>query len=142
PLLARKGSRNACVTLNTPLRLIAMMSCQSLMTASGSAVNALRRLIPALLTRTETCPTSLATFAAGGPPGGPVGAVCGRGWRRAAVLADFRGRLGGRVAVDVERDDLCALAGVAERNRAADAGACAGYDRDMIVQKSWHCSFP
>src|SRR5215831_9997768 len=38
PLVARSCARKAWVTLNTPLRLTAMMSCQSLITASGSAV--------------------------------------------------------------------------------------------------------
>jgi hypothetical protein len=56
PLVARSCARKAWVTLNTPLRLTAMMSCQSLITASGSAVKALRRLMPALLTRIETWP--------------------------------------------------------------------------------------
>ena len=45
--------------------------------------------------------------------------------RLAAVLADVRSRLGGCVAVDVERDHLRAFAGIAERNRAADAGTSA-----------------
>ena len=57
PRLVRSGSRKAWVTLNTPLTLIAMMSCQSFSTAAVSAVNALRGLMPALLTRIETCPT-------------------------------------------------------------------------------------
>jgi len=56
PLVARSDPRNAWVTLKVPLRLTAMMSCQSLMTASASPVNALRRLMPALLTRIETGP--------------------------------------------------------------------------------------
>ncbi len=62
PLLARSAGRNACVTLNMPLRLTARMSCQSLATVSASAVKALRRVMPALLTRIETGPTSSATF--------------------------------------------------------------------------------
>ena len=37
PLLPRSWSRKACVTLNTPFRLTAMMSCQTLITDSGSA---------------------------------------------------------------------------------------------------------
>src|SRR4029434_10717961 len=62
--------------------------------------------------------------------------------RLAAVLADLCGRLGGCVAVDGERDALRDLAGIAERNCAADARPCAGHHRDVILQKSWHGSFP
>lgn len=40
-----------------------MMSSQSLITAAASPVNALQRLIPALLTRIEICPTCSATRA-------------------------------------------------------------------------------
>ncbi len=62
PLLARICGRKACVTLNTPLRLIAMMSFQSEATISASPVNGLRRLMPALLTRMETRPISASIF--------------------------------------------------------------------------------
>src|SRR5262245_59610099 len=64
PRRCRRSSRKACVTLNIPLRLTAMMSCQSLTTAAGSPVKALRRLMPALLTRTQTRPTLAPTAAA------------------------------------------------------------------------------
>src|SRR5262249_16704534 len=64
PLVARSCDRKAWATLNMPLRLTAMMSCQSLITASGSAVKALRRLMPALLTRIETWPIVAPIFAA------------------------------------------------------------------------------
>src|SRR5689334_19120775 len=40
---------------------MAMISCQSFSTASGSAVKALRRLMPALLTRIDTGPTLAVT---------------------------------------------------------------------------------
>src|SRR6478672_8694792 len=61
PLAARKGPRNAWVTLKTPVRLMAMMSSQSLITASVAPVMPLRRAMPALLTRIVTGPTLLAT---------------------------------------------------------------------------------
>src|SRR4029453_11422148 len=57
PLVARNGPRKACVTLNTPVRLVAMMSSQSLITASAAPSMPLRRAMPALLTRIDTCPT-------------------------------------------------------------------------------------
>ena len=64
PLEARKGARNACVTLKGPSRLMPVMSCQSLATASGSPVKPLRRAMPALLTRMETRPRVSATSSA------------------------------------------------------------------------------
>ena len=62
PLAGAQGARNACVTLNTPVRLMAMMSSQSLITASAAPSMPLRRAMPALLTRIETCPTVSAIF--------------------------------------------------------------------------------
>jgi hypothetical protein len=56
PLLARKGARNACVTLKTPVRLTAMMSSQSLITASAAPSMPLRRTMPALLTEDRDLP--------------------------------------------------------------------------------------
>ena len=53
-----------CVTLNVPLRFTAMMSRQSLSTASASPAKALRRLKPASLTRTEIVPIFASTSAA------------------------------------------------------------------------------
>ena len=55
--------------------------------------------------------------------------------RLAAGVADLLRRLGRGLLVDVEQHDLRALAGVAERDRAPDAGACAGDDRDVILEK-------
>jgi hypothetical protein len=63
-LLARSGAVNACVTLKTPSRLVAITACQSLATVSGSAVKGLRRVMPALFTRMDTWPNCLATSAA------------------------------------------------------------------------------
>ena len=56
-------ARAALATRKVPVRLIAMMSSQSLITASAAPVMPLRRAMPALLTRIETCPTSAATRA-------------------------------------------------------------------------------
>ena len=114
PFVARKASRNACVTLNTPLRLIAMMSCQSLTTASGSAVNALRRLMPALLTRIETWPTSAGDLCCRRAAGRAVGDVEREVLRLAAFRTDVGCSFAGRFAVDVQHDHLRALAGITE----------------------------
>ena len=58
--------------------------------------------------------------------------------RLAAGATDIRRRLGRRLAVDVEHRDLRALARIAKRNRAADPGAGAGNDRDVVLQKPGH----
>src|SRR5262245_27579095 len=58
------------------------------------------------------------------------------------LAADHFGRLGRRLAVDVERGDCRALAGVAEGDGAADARACAGHDRNVVLEKSGHGTFP
>ena len=77
----------------------------------------------------------------GDAAGGSVGDVEREVLRLAAGFADVRGRCRGRLAIDVQHGDLRALAGIAKRDGAADAGACAGDDRDVILQKSGHC-FP
>ncbi len=61
--------------------------------------------------------------------------------RRPAGIADLLCRLFGGLAVDVEQHHLGALAGIAERNRAPDAGACAGDNRDVILEKAGHGYF-
>ena len=63
--------------------------------------------------------------------------------RLAAGGANLGRGFAGRLAIDVEREDLRALAGIAERDGAADAGACAGDDRDVVLQKPGHrCCLP
>src|SRR5262249_7043662 len=62
--------------------------------------------------------------------------------RLPAGLADVRSRCGRRVAIDVERNDLRAFAGIGEGDGAADSGTCACDDSGMAVQKSGHCSLP
>ncbi len=94
--------------------------------------------MPALLTRIETAPTSLATFAATARQAVAIGDVERESLRLAAGVADFRRRLGRGLAVDVEHGDLRALARIAERDGAADAGAGAGDDRDVVLQKPGH----
>src|SRR3954451_8738256 len=106
PLLARRGLRNACVVLKTPLRLSEMMSFQSFATVSVSAVKALRRVIPALLTRIETCPTSSATCLASAKQSSRLVTSSAK---LAALPPDLRIPLGGfrdRVGVDVEQHHL------------------------------------
>ncbi len=53
----------------------------------------------------------------------------------AAGVANLRGGLGRRLLVHVEQHHLRALAGIAERDRAPDAGAGAGDDRDVILRE-------
>ena len=53
----------------------------------------------------------------------------------AAGVADFLCHVGRRLLVDVEQHDPRALARIAVRDRAPDAGACAGDDRDVILEK-------
>ena len=53
----------------------------------------------------------------------------------AAGMTDFLRGLGGRLLVDVEQHRVRALAGITERDRAPDAGAGAGDDRDMVLEK-------
>ena len=101
----------------------------------------LRRAMPALLTRIETgrpCrrPASPSRRQSSRRVTSSAKAV-----RLAAGLADlFRG-LGGRFLVHVEQHDARALACIARRDRAADAGAGAGDDGDVILQKGHGVSF-
>ena len=117
-----------------------MMSCQSLTTASGSAAKALRRLMPALLTRMETWPTSAPIFFATARQSSRsvTSSVKLSALPPAAMILAVSAA---RLAVDVERDDLRALSGIAERDCVADAGASAGDHRDASLQKCAHC-FP
>ena len=119
-----------------------MMSCQSLTTASASPAKALRRLMPALLTRIEGRPRRLATSAAIARQAVAVGDVEREGVRLAAGFGDVRGRLAAAVAIDVEHGDRRALAGKAERDGAADSRGGAGDGRDVILQKSGHLCCP
>ena len=56
--------------------------------------------------------------------------------RLAAAVADFLCGLGCGLLVDIEQHDARALARIARRNRAADAGGGAGDDGDVILEKS------
>ena len=53
----------------------------------------------------------------------------------AAGVADLLRGLSRRLLVPVEQNDARTFAGVADRDGASDAGACAGDDRDMILEK-------
>ena len=59
--------------------------------------------------------------------------------RLAAGVADFAGHAGRRLLVHVEQHHARALAGIAFRDRAPDAGACAGDDSDVILEKGHGC---
>ena len=59
----------------------------------------------------------------------------------AAGIADFLRGLGRRLLIPVEQHDARPLAGIAERDRAPDAGARTGDDGDMILEKG-HGAFP
>jgi hypothetical protein len=52
-----------------------------------------------------------------------------------ARIEDLLRGFGRGLAVDIEHRDLRALARVADRNRAPDAGTRAGDDRDVIFKK-------
>ena len=62
-------------------------------------------------------------------------------FRAAAGVADFLRGFRRRLLVPVEQHDACALAGVADRDGAPDAGACTGDDGDVILEKG-HAAFP
>ena len=61
--------------------------------------------------------------------------------RLAAGVADFLRGFRRGLLVPVEQHDPRALARIAVRDRAPDAGACAGDDSDMILEKG-HAAFP
>src|SRR5258708_1902004 len=126
PLVARSCSTKACVTLNTPFKLMAMMSCQSLTTASGSAVEALRRVDAGIVDQTRIVAALARDFCRHHPAGFAVGHIECEGLRLAAGIEDLLRGLGGRIAVHIENDHLSALARVAKRDRAPDARARAG----------------
>ena len=118
-----------------------MMSSQSLITASAAPSMPLRRAMPALLTRIETGPTCSAIAFGDRDAILALGDVERETLGLAAGIADFLRRLGRRLLVDVEQHDLRALAGIAGRDRAPDAGACAGDDGDVVLEKG-HGWFP
>ncbi len=112
-----------------------MMSSQSLITASAAPSMPLRRAMPALLTRIETCPTLSATCFAIATQSSRSGDVERKTLGLAAGVADLLRRLRRRLLVDVEQHHPRALARIAERDGAPDAGAGAGDDRDMVPEK-------
>ena len=112
-----------------------MMSSQSLITASAAPSMPLRRAMPALLTRIETCPTLSAICFAIATQSSRLVDVERKALGLAAGVADFLRGFRRRLLVHVEQHDPRALAGVAVRDRAPDAGACAGDDGDMILEK-------
>ena len=77
-----------------------------------------------------------------GTAGRMIGDVERKTFRLAAGVADFGGRGSGSFTVDVERCDLCALARKSDGDRAADAGACAGDGRDVVLQERRHPFLP
>ena len=87
--------------------------------------------MPALLTRIETRPTSASTFCGDRRAVLALGDVEGVARRLAAGGLDLGGGLGRRFAVDVEHDHLRALARIAQRDGAADAGPGAGDGGDV-----------
>src|SRR5262249_33938523 len=59
------------------------------------------------------------------------------------LATDHSGGFGRRLTIDVERGNGRALAGITEGDGAADAGACAGHDRNVVQEESGHgASFP
>src|SRR5205085_10644913 len=58
----------------------------------------------------------------------------------AAGAADCFNRLGRRIAVDVEDNDLCPLPSIAKRDGPADTGAASGDHRAMSVEQPCHLS--
>ena len=138
PLLARNGARNACVTLNTPLRFIAMIVLPVLDHGVGVASERVAAVDAGIVDEDRDLADLACDLRRHHAAGVAVADVEREGLRLAAGFADVRGRFGRRLAIDVERGHGRALAGVAERDGAADAGACAGYDRDVILQKSGH----
>src|SRR5262249_26068745 len=128
PLLARSGSRNACVTLKTPLRLIAMMSCQSFSTASASAVKTLRRVDPGVVDEDRDVADLLGDLLGDREAILAIRDVERKALRAAASVADLLRGLRRRRLVDVEQHDARALARKAGGDRAADAGGGARDD--------------
>ena len=112
-----------------------MMSSQSLITASAAPSMPLRRAMPALLTRIETCPTLSATFLA-------IAMQSSRLVTSSAKLSALPPASRISLATSAaafsfmsSMHDPRALAGIAVRDRAPDAGACAGDDRDVVVRE-------
>jgi len=95
----------------------------------------LRRAMPALLTRTETCPILSAIFLATATQSSRR--VTSRAKLSALPPAsrEFQRRLGRGFLVHIEQHHPRGLAGIAERDRAPDAGACAGDDSNVVLEK-------
>jgi hypothetical protein len=67
-----------------------------------------------------------------------VGHVEREGLRLAAGVEDLLRGLRGGIRVDIEHHDARAFARIAGRDGASDAGARAGYGRDVILQEPRH----
>ena len=111
-----------------------MMSCQSFTTASRSPVKAVRRLMPALFTRIEMLPALARHLGSIGTAGLAIRHVEREAVGLAARVEDLLGGLPRGVGVHIEHDDARTLACVADRDRAPDAGTCAGDGRDVVFQ--------
>ena len=112
-----------------------MMSFQSFATVSVSAVKALRRVMPALLTRIETCPTLSATCLGQRKAIVTLRHIQRKALGLAAGLADLLGGLRDRVGIDVEQHHLRPLARIAGGDRPADAGTGARDDSDVVCEQ-------
>ena len=112
-----------------------MMSCQSLITASGIAREGVAAVDAGIVHQDRDRPDLVGDLFGDRAAGRAVGHVEREALRLAAGIEDLLGGFGGRLAVDVEHHDLRALARIAERDRAPDAGARAGDDRDVVFEK-------
>ena len=119
-----------------------MISSQSLITASAAPVMPLRRAMPALLTRMETGPmVSAICFAIAAQAARSVTSSAKLSTVPPASLTSLAVSAGA-CRVDIERDHPRALAGIADRDRAADAGAGAGDDCDVVLEAGAWQWFP
>ena len=109
------------------------MSCQSLITASAIAGKGIAPDDAGIVDQDRDRADFRGDLRGDGAAGHPIGDVKSEGLRLAAGVADRRRRLGGRLAIDVEHGKLRALARIAERDGAADPGARAGDDGDVVL---------
>ena len=93
--------------------------------SSGNSSAGLRKAVPALLTRTSTCPSS-PTIASTVAPTAARSDIAVGGARLAALRRDRRCRGGGAVVVDVDHHDASSGLGEALGNRGSNAAATTG----------------